>query len=51
MIAAPTAIESHNKLEGIGASVALAKNGRGTVKAKYKHKRVILIKGEILKLL
>ncbi|VEP16830.1 hypothetical protein H1P_50035 [Hyella patelloides LEGE 07179] len=35
----------------IGADVAWAKNGKGTVKAGYRQRRVIRIIGEILKLL
>lgn len=37
---------THNKAGGIGAAVACAKKGNGTVKAMYRLNSVILIKGE-----
>ncbi|RUS97839.1 hypothetical protein DSM107003_17140 [Trichormus variabilis SAG 1403-4b] len=39
-------IPTHNNSGGVGASVAWAKKGKGTVSARYRLNRVILIKGD-----
>lgn len=42
----PKVIPNHNNAGGMGAAVAWAKKGNGTVSAKYKLNSVIRINGE-----